>query len=183
MTNDVIISGYVSMDRIILLENELKSGHTSIIKNYDNTKIFYGGCPINIAYALTKYNISNLPIIRVGKDYKEIGFYQFLKKNSINTDGVSLVQDAYTSNCYLIEDAAGNHVTVFYPGAMDNKYFKHMKKEWFKNAKLGVLTVGPLKDNLNFLEECKTNKLPLIFASKLDYSAFTKDFLIEVLLF
>ena len=113
MYSDVIISGYVSMDRIILIDNELKNGHTSIIKNEDNSQIFYGGCPINIAYALTKYNVSALPIIRVGKDYRDIGFYQFLKKNSINIKGVSIIKDAYTSNGYLIEDTLGNHTTVF----------------------------------------------------------------------
>ncbi|MEG1614248.1 MAG: carbohydrate kinase family protein, partial [Oscillospiraceae bacterium] len=41
---DAIISGYVSMDRVVRINTPAKVGFTSIVNNSDNAKIYYGGC-------------------------------------------------------------------------------------------------------------------------------------------
>ncbi|PAT01694.1 hypothetical protein CI105_05465 [Candidatus Izimaplasma bacterium ZiA1] len=179
---DVLVSGYVSLDRIVLVDKQLKIGHSSIIKNHDNAKIYYGGCPVNIAYALNKYNISTLPLMRVGSDYESTGFKDFLDSNLIPTDGINKIEGVNTSNCYLVEDQEGNHYTIFYPGAMDNEFFIPFENRFFKHAKLGVITVGPLKDNIDFVEKCDKYNLPIVFGAKLDKTAFPDEFLKTVLL-
>lgn len=52
MKVDVLTSGYVSMDHIIKIATPAKVGFTSLVTNKSNSKIFYGGCSVNIAYAL-----------------------------------------------------------------------------------------------------------------------------------
>lgn len=179
--SEVVVSGYVSLDRIVLIDSELKSGHTSIISNHDNSKIYYGGCPINIAYSLNKLNVKTTPLIRVGDDYESTGFKQFLEDSNVPLDGITQITGVNTSNCYLVEDKLGNHHTIFYPGAMSNEYFEPMNQQCFNSAKLGVITVGPLQDNIEFLKKCKSNQTDLIFGAKLDKTAFPKAFLKEVL--
>ena len=54
MKVDVLTSGYVSMDHIIKIATPAKVGFTSLVTNKSNSKIFYGGCSVNIAYALCR---------------------------------------------------------------------------------------------------------------------------------
>jgi adenosine kinase len=178
---DVLTSGYVSLDRIINVLSPLKVGFTSIVENSDNSKIYYGGCPVNIAYNLARLGLRSMPYIRVGSDYKETGLFDFLKQANVYLDAVEVVENESTSNCYLIEDVEKNHVTIFYPGAMNGKYAKEMKDEFFENTGLGVMTVGAFEDNSEFFSKCKKHDIPLIFGMKCDLTAFPKEFLLEVL--
>ena len=177
----VIVSGYVSLDRIILIDNELKSGHTSIVSNHDNSKFFYGGCAVNVAYSLNKLGVESSPLLRVGDDYESTGFKNFLETSNIPLDGIEKVKGVNTSNCYLIEDTKGNHHTIFYPGAMDNQYFNSYSGVRYDDIELGIITVGPFKDNVDFLKQCKNHNIDLVFGAKLDKYAFPKEYLKEAL--
>lgn len=170
------------MDRIIKVRTPLKTGYTSLIENKDNAKVSYGGCSVNIAYLLARLGLKSLPIIRLGGDYRENGFYDFLRDGGVCLDAVEIVEEDTTSNCYLIADKENNHVTIFYPGAMDQKYARPMRDEFFENARLGVLTVGSYRDNVEFFEKCKKHNVPLVFGMKCDFEAFPRDFFREVLL-
>ncbi len=178
---DVITSGYVSMDRIIKVLSPLKVGFTSLVENSDNSKIYYGGCSINIAYELAKLGMKALPYVRVGEDYKDIGFYDFLVEGGVCLDAMTTVPGETTSNCYLLEDSDKNHVTVFYTGAMDGKYAAPMQDEFFEQSKVGVITVGSYCDNLEFYNKCKQHDIPLVFGMKADFDAFPQSFLKELL--
>lgn len=182
MKYDIVTSGYISMDRIVKVESPLKAGYTSIISNSDNTKVYYGGCPINISCILGKMGLNALPIMRVGEDADTDKFIEYLKSANVVLDAVDVIQGEASSNCYIVSDKDNNHVTIFYPGAMDSKYSKEMKDEFFIYSTLGVLTVGSYKDNLEFYNKCRKYDLPIVFGTKLDFDAFPKEFLKEVLI-
>lgn len=181
MKYDIVTSGYISMDRIIKIQNPIRIGYTSIISNSDNAKVYYGGCPINISYLLAKMGLNALPIIRVGEDKDTAGFIKYLESANVKLDAVEVIQNESSSNCYIVSDNEYNHITIFYPGAMDSKYSKEMSDDFFRSAKVAVLTVGSYKDNLEFYNKCKKHKLPIVFGTKLDFDAFPKGFLQEVL--
>jgi len=176
----IVVSGYISLDRIIMVKTPLINGHTSLVSNDDNQEIFYGGCPINIASALNRYHVSTVPLIRVGVDFEETNTKQYFQERNIPLDGVVGIEDATTSNCYLIEDTKGQHHTVFYPGAMDDQYFQPYNETLFQNADIAIMTVGPKKDNEYLLEQVKKYNLELVFGAKLDYDAFPIEFLKKV---
>lgn len=182
MKYDVLVNGYVSLDRIIRTSTPLRYGYTSLVENSDNAKIQYGGCSTNIAYLMAKLNMKALPIIRVGgDDYRETGFYDYLKDAGVCMEAVEIVPEETTSNCYLIADSENNHVTIFYPGAMDKKYAGEMNPEFFREAELGIMTVGSYEDNQEFYRKCRTHNVPLVFGMKCDYDAFPEEFFKEVL--
>lgn len=181
---DAIINGYVSMDRIIKTNTPLRYGYTSIVSNSDNSKIQYGGCSTNIAYLMAKLGMKALPVVRVGEeDYKETGFYDYMNNIGVCLDAVEIVSNETTSNCYLIADSENNHITIFYPGAMDGKYSKEMNPDFFKNSRVAVMTVGSYQDNVEFFKQCKENNVPMVFGMKCDYEAFPEPFLKEALRF
>ncbi|TGA99921.1 carbohydrate kinase family protein [Sporolactobacillus shoreae] len=181
MGYDVLTTGYVSMDRILKIQSPAQVGFTSIISNKDNSKINYGGCSINISAALCELGKNALPIIRVGTDYEEIGFKDFLVNHHVSLNGLTKIDHEYTSCSYLVEDKEGNHITLFYPGAMDKKYYGELNDNLFAGTRLAVITVGPYDDNLAFFEKCKKYRIPLVFSMKLDFDAFPRDLLWDLL--
>lgn len=181
MKIDVLTSGYVSMDHIIKIDSPAKVGFTSLVTNKSNAKIFYGGCSVNIAYALSKLGMTSLPVLRVGGDYESNGFKKFLEDGNVPLDGITELPEEATSVCYLIQDTNNDHITIFYPGAMDGKYAGEMKDELFEDTKLGVITVAPREDNREFFNKCKKHNVPVVFGMKDDFDAFPEEFLKELL--
>ena len=95
MKVDVLTSGYVSMDHIIKIATPAKVGFTSLVTNKSNSKIFYGGCSVNIAYALCRLGMKAMPVLRVGGDYESNGFKKFLEEGNVPQDGITQI-------CYRI---------------------------------------------------------------------------------
>lgn len=180
MKYDVIVSGYISLDRVIKVASEVIPGKTSIVTNDNNVKLEYGGCGINFACDLDMLGKSVLPVIRVGHDYEKSGFKQFLEANNISTEAVEIVNESSTSCSYLIEDKDMNHITLYYPGAMSENYFRPFKRDWFKDVKLGLMTVASVLDNKEFLNICRSKNIPHYLGLKMDEQAFPKTFLKEL---
>ena len=174
---DFLTSGYVSMDRMLKIGTPARVGFTSLVTNADNTQVYYGGCSVNVACALSRLGLAAAPLIRVGRDYAQSGFEAFLAENGIPTDGVTRREDDLTSVCYLIQDNEGQHITLFYPGAMDGRYAAPLPDFLFESAGMGVLTVGSRQDNELFIAQCARHHVPLAFGMKGDMDAFPPDFL------
>lgn len=181
MKIDVLTSGYVSMDHIIRIDTPARIGFTSLVTNKSNAQIFYGGCSVNISYALSKLGMKSLPVLRVGGDYESNGFKKFLEDGNVPLDGITELPEEATSVCYLIQDSNNDHITIFYPGAMDEKYAGKMKDELFEDTKLGVITVASKEDNKEFFRQCKKHQVPVVFGMKDDFDAFPEEFLKELL--
>lgn len=177
----VLVTGYPSMDHIIKIKSPAKVGFTSIVENKSNTTIFYGGCSVNVAFALSKLGLKSVPVMRVGADFEDNGFKNFLESENVPLLGINKVKEENTSTSYLLEDNNGDHITIFYPGAMKERYFTAIPDELFNQAELGVITVGPKKDNIYFASKCLEYKLPMVFCMKGDMSVFTPDLLLEIL--
>lgn len=178
---DFLTSGYVSMDHMVKIKSPARIGFTSLIANKTNMDIYYGGCSVNIAYALCRLGLSAMPILRVGDDYETNGFKAFLENGNVPTDAISMVHGERTSVCYLLQDNMGQHITLFYPGAMDGIHSKPLDDGLFEDAGMGVLTVGARCDNEEFFHKCKQHGVPLVFGMKGDMDAFPPDFLDELL--
>lgn len=169
---DVITSGYVSMDRIIKLKTPRARGLILLAGKRTSADIRYGGCSVNISYDLCRLGIRSLPVMRVGDDYEQIGFKRFLEEGGISLAAAEVVPGQRTSVCYLLQDNEGQHITLFYPGAMDARFARPLPDGIFTGARLGVMTVGSRPDNEAFFAMCKKYGLPLVFSMKGDMDAF-----------
>ena len=181
MKYDVLTSGYVSMDRIIKIATPARVGYTSLVTNADNTQIQYGGCGVNVAVALCKLGHVAMPVLRVGTDWEQNGFKNFLMESGVPLDATSVLEGESTSTCYLIQDSNGDHITIYYPGSMDKKYAAPVSDEFYANAKYGVMTVASRADNEYFIDQCQKYNVPVVFGMKDDFDAFPEDFLKRLL--
>lgn len=89
---------------------------------------------MNIAVALSRLGKKGMPILRVGEDWETNGFKKFLEDAGVPLEGTKVLKDETTSTCYLLQDNNGDHVTVFYPGAMDKKYAGPIPDEFFEET-------------------------------------------------
>ena len=181
MNNKVLTSGYVSMDHIMKIDPPAAVGKTSLITNATHSEIFYGGCSVNIAYALCRLGIKAAPIMRVGTDYESIGFKRFLEEGDVPFDGLEVIPGELTSRCYLLQDSQNEHITIFYPGAMAENHARPLSDALFQNIRLCIMTVASKRDNVEFFRQCRKFQIPLAFGMKSDDSAFPPDFLREIL--
>lgn len=179
--SNLVASGYVSIDHIIKLKDEAKAGKTSLIEKGSDAGPYFGGCGVNVSVLLSTLGYSTAPIIRVGHDFKSSGFEKYLKDSNVSLKGVETVQGELTSYSYLVENPSGEHMTFFYPGAMDTKYAKGSDAALFKQSRYALMTVGSKTDNEWFMKQAQNHGCDIVFGMKADYDAFPKMFLKSVL--
>ena len=172
---DIVAAGYPSLDRIIKLESEPRTGFTSIIRDRSDEKLHYGGCNINIAYTAARLGLRAMPACFVGDDFKSSGFESFLREGGVMLDAVTEVQGDATSRSYLVEDKEGNHITLFYPGAMNCGRPHTVDDSFIDDAKYCVITVGEPQSNLELAKKAVERNVPLVFGMKCDFNAFSGD--------
>ncbi|KKK38917.1 hypothetical protein WQ57_06090 [Mesobacillus campisalis] len=178
---DLIASGYPSVDYIIRLNETPKIGRTSIIQNREHTDSFFGGCNVNIAYLCSVMDHKALLSMRVGADFESSGFKGFLESGGLDTSNLQVIEEEVTSTSKLILNEDGNHITLFYPGAMDEKFPVDIDEELIQKSRLGVITVGEPKYNLRFADLCIKHQVPLVFGMKCDFQAFTPGNLLKMM--
>lgn len=176
----LIVSGYSSFDHMLKLLSPVVVGKTSLIANSSCSRIFWGGCSVNIAVALSRLGLKALPVLRVGDDFESSGFKEFLINEGIPLDAITHVPTESNPCSFLLQDPEGEHITTFYPGAMDEKYFSPYHDDWFESSSAALITVAPHRDNLEFLHKAKIHQIPLFFGMKGDFSAFPTDLLEEI---
>ena len=177
----VVTSGYASLDRIFQLSNAPKVGETSLILNNNNWISSFGGCSPNIAYNLAMLGVDSYPVMRVGNDFECTGYKEYLANGGVNLKYVSEIINDVTPFCFLFEDDACEHTTIFYTGAQHSKYYQPIKQEYFSNTSFGVVTVGDPKENMEFIHACKQHHVPIVFGMRGDHNSFPPELLIEAL--
>ena len=77
----------------------------------------WGGCAGNIAYNLNAIGGDPVVMGTLGRDGE--GYRTRLSDLGIAADGVTIIDDAYTAQAFIITDLDDNQITAFHPGAMN----------------------------------------------------------------
>lgn len=102
-----------------------------------------GGIATNIAYNLSLVTKEKIILLSaVGKDGQP--FIEFFKKNSINTNGVIVSSDLFTSTGKVITDLKDNQIWGFYYGALEQTDQLDLQKSADKNTIL-IISATHLK--------------------------------------
>jgi len=91
----------------------------------------WGGCAGNIAYNLR--GIGGDPVVMGTLGSDGAPYRDRLQELGIATDGVRVIDDAYTAQAFIITDLDDNQITAFHPGAMNHSH---------RNAVTDVANVG-----------------------------------------
>jgi adenosine kinase len=80
----------------------------------------WGGCAGNIAYNLR--GLQGEPVIMGTLGSDGSAYHDRLRDLGIATDGVRVIDDAYTAQAFIITDLDDNQITAFHPGAMNQSH-------------------------------------------------------------
>lgn len=176
---DVVGIGYPSLDYTIRLNAIPIVGQTAIITNSKSVEPFYGGCAVNITYLLSSFGKKCGVSMTVGKDFEKTGYKKFLENNHVSLEFVQENDRLNTSYTNLIMFPNGEHMTLFYPGPMTSELFEPYDFSKLE-TKYGLLSIGEINGNKQFLDTCIERNIPIIFSMKGDYNALDEEYLYKV---
>ena len=171
---DIIAAGYPSLDRIIKLSSAPRTGFTSIIEDRGDEVLHFGGCNINVAYTAARLGLKSMPACYVGGDFESSGFKSFLADGGVLLDALTVLPGEATPRTYMIEDREGNHITLFYPGAMKGRIHE-VPESALAGARYCVITVGEPLSNLAVAKKAAGLGVPIVFGMKCDFNTFGED--------
>ena len=97
----------------------------------------WGGCAGNIAYNLR--GLGGQPVIMGTLGSDGAHYRDRLQDLGIATDGVRVIDDAYTAQAFIITDHDDNQITAFHPGAMNRSHVNRIDDV----ADIGLGIVSP----------------------------------------
>jgi adenosine kinase len=127
----------------------------------DSLKKVRGGCAANIAYSLALLGERPLLVGAAGGDFQEYGLA--LEKAGVDTSGVLLAEEEYTSSFFANTDQKGNQICSFYTGAM--RFAKDISILNLPGGKIDLAVISPNDPDamLKYAAECKQAGIPFIF--------------------
>jgi adenosine kinase len=164
---NIITSGSLAYDRIMdfpgyfsahILPEKIHVLNVSFTVN--SLKEKFGGTAGNIAYALSLLGEKPIILATIGRDYHR--YFEWLTKNNIACDNITIIEEELTAGAYITTDRADNQITGFNPGAM-----KHPSSFNFDmiNPKesIAIIAPGNLEDMMNYSVTCKAKGIDYIF--------------------
>jgi adenosine kinase len=120
----------------------------------------FGGTAGNIAYALSLLGEKPIILATIGRDYHT--YFEWLMKNNIDYDNITIIEEELTASAYIITDQADNQITGFNPGAM--KYPSYFNFDKIKpKESIAIIAPGNLEDMMNYSVMCKARGIDYIF--------------------
>ena len=164
---NILTSGSLAHDRILnfpgyfsdhILPDKIHVLNVSFTVNSMIEK--FGGTAGNIAYALSLLGEKPIILATIGRDYHT--YFEWLMKNNMDYDNITIIEEELTASAYIITDQADNQITGFNPGAM--KYPSSFNfDEINPKESIAIIAPGNLEDMLNYSVTCKARGIDYIF--------------------
>ena len=164
---NIIISGSLAYDRIMnfpgyfsdhILPEKIHVLNVSFAVNSLVEK--FGGTAGNIAYALSLLGEKPIVLATIGRDYHR--YFEWLAKNRIACDNITIIEEELTASAYITTDQADNQITGFNTGAM--KYPSSLDFDKLNPGEsIAVVAPGNLEDMMGYSITCKARGIDYIF--------------------
>ena len=164
---NIITSGSLAYDRIMdfpgyfsdhILPEKIHVLNVSFTVNSMMEK--FGGTAGNIAYALSLLGEKPIILATIGRDYQR--YFEWLMKNTIAYDNITIIKEELTASAYITTDQADNQITGFNPGAMKYPSSFNFDKINPKES-IAIIAPGNLEDMLHYSIKCKAKGIDYIF--------------------
>ena len=164
---NILTSGSLAHDRILdfpgyfsdhILPDKIHVLNVSFTVNSMIEK--FGGTAGNIAYALSLLGEKPIILATIGRDYHT--YFEWLMKNNMDYDNITIIEEELTASAYIITDQADNQITGFNPGAMKYPSSFNFDKINSKES-IAIIAPGNLEDMMNYSVTCKARGIDYIF--------------------
>jgi len=164
---NIIISGSLAYDRIMdfpgyFTDHILPEKIHVLNVSFTVTSLIekFGGTAGNIAYALSLLGENPILLATIGRDYHR--YFEWLTKNKIACDNITIIEEELTASAYITTDQADNQITGFNPGAMKYPSSFNFDKINPKES-IAIIAPGNLEDMMSYPITCKAKGIDYIF--------------------
>ena len=181
----IFISGSLAYDRIMdflgkfedhILPDKIHVLNVSFEVN--GMKENFGGTAGNIAYSLSLFGQTATILSAVGKDFDRYGYW--LKERGVDLSGIRILENTFTSGCYITTDLSNNQITGFNPGAMKFTSDYEFKTVDTENT-LAIISPGNTGDMLNYSRKYKAFDVRYIVDPGQQIPVLSGDDLLEMI--
>ncbi len=119
----------------------------------------FGGCAGNIAYSLNALGGTALPMATLGSDGAD--YIERMRSLGISTEFVRQLDDTFTAQAMIMNDADNNQITAFHPGAMQQAYITKVAAR--EDIRLGIVAPDGREAMLQHAEQFAAAGIPFVF--------------------
>jgi adenosine kinase len=127
----------------------------------DSMRKMRGGVAGNIAYNLALLGERPLIVGAAGHDFNE--YRAWLEGQGVDTSGVSLIANEFTSSCFINTDRANNQIVAFYAGAMGHDHLSTLADRGLTSEDLVLISPTTPQAIERYAVECQQLGIPYIF--------------------
>ncbi|GAB4490990.1 MAG: carbohydrate kinase family protein [Thermodesulfovibrionales bacterium] len=162
----IFVSGSLAYDRIMDFPGKFsdyilpdKIHVLNVCFNVSGLQEKFGGTAGNIAYTLSLLGEEPVILATIGKDYPS--YFEWLKKNRITTEQITVIESEFTAGAYITTDLSDNQITGFNPGAM--KFPTSYAFDGIDPKKaIVIIAPGNLQDMTGYADRCRKKGIPYI---------------------
>jgi len=137
----------------------------------------WGGCAGNIAYNLR--GIGGSPVVMGTLGTDGAGYRERLRDLGIATDGVRVIEDAYTAQAFIITDLDDNQITAFHPGAMNASHRNRVGD--VADIRLGIVAPDGKEGMQAHAAQFAADRIPFLFDPGQGLPLFSGEELAEMI--
>ena len=119
----------------------------------------WGGCAGNIAYNLQ--GIGGSPVVMGTLGHDGSAYRDRFASLAIATDGLAVIDEAYTAQAFIITDLDDNQITAFHPGAMNSSHVNRVGD--VLDVGLGIVAPDGKEGMLSHAAQFAAAKIPFLF--------------------
>jgi len=119
----------------------------------------FGGCAGNIAYSLNALGGTALPMATLGSDGAD--YIERMRSLGIGTEFVRQLDDTFTAQAMIMNDADNNQITAFHPGAMQQAHITKIAAR--EDIRLGIVAPDGREAMLQHAEQFAAAGIPFVF--------------------
>ena len=119
----------------------------------------FGGCAGNIAYSLNALGGTALPMATLGSDGAD--YIERMRSLGISTEFVRQLDDTFTAQAMIMNDADNNQITAFHPGAMQQAHITKIAAR--EDIRLGIVAPDGREAMLQHAEQFAAAGIPFVF--------------------
>lgn len=164
----IIVTGSVAFDYLMsfpghfsehILPEQIHQVSLSFL--VDSMRKQRGGCAPNIAYNLALLGERPTVMATVGQDFAE--YRAWLESAGVDTSAMVVIEDDFTSSCFINTDQDNNQIVTFYAGAMGQAKKLSFYDLDYSDIALAIISPGNPEAMVKHARECQDLGIPYIY--------------------
>jgi adenosine kinase len=181
----ILVTGSIAVDQIMVFQDHFKNHilpdkiHTLNVSFFvPSLEKRFGGTGANIAYNLCALDVDPILLATAGSDFGD--YADWMDRFGLRRDWIRVLEDAYTSQCFITTDLDNNQLNSFHPGAMERAHEASLA-DVGEDFVAGIVSPNGKRAMVEYASELKSKGIPCVVDPGQGLPMFSGPELIELL--